>query len=54
MNTGGYKKPCGVNCPCCKPLGTRRMVSNNSTIRPTLDRIDNIEYNGNAVLNAND
>jgi|TARA_R100001163_G_scaffold54819_1_gene42152 hypothetical protein len=36
-----------------KPLGTRVMVSNNATIMPTLKKIDNIEYKGNAVLNAN-
>ena len=53
MNTGGYKKPCAVDCLCCKPLGTRQMRSNNTTIIPTLSRIDNIAYKGNAVLNAN-
>ncbi len=37
----------------CKPVvGTRTMESNNSTIMPTLRRIDNIPYKGNAVLNA--
>ena len=37
----------------CKPIvGTRTMQSNNSTIMPTLRRIDNIPYKGNAVLNA--
>jgi len=38
----------------CKPVvGTRVMESNNSTITPTLKKIDNIPYKGNAVLNAN-
>ena len=36
-----------------KPLGTRVMVSNNATIMPTLKKFDNIEYLGNALLNAN-
>ena len=37
----------------CKPVvGTRVMESNNSTITPTLKKIDNILYQGNAVLNA--
>jgi len=45
---GGIKLPCG-----CKPAGTRIMRTNNSTIMPTLRKIDNIEYKGNAVLNAN-
>lgn len=53
MNTGGIKKPCNPRvCKCCAPLGTRYMMSNNSTITPTLRRIDNIPYKGNAVLNA--
>ena len=51
---GEYQKPAGKKLKCgCKPLGTRIMVSNNSTIMPTLRHIDNIEYKGNAVLNAN-
>ena len=51
---GEKQKPAGVKLPCgCKPLGTRVMMSNNSTITPTLKRIDNIPYKGNAVLNAN-
>jgi len=29
------------------------MRSNNSTIKPTLGGISNIEYKGNPVLNAN-
>jgi|TARA_R110000772_G_scaffold151174_1_gene261933 hypothetical protein len=44
----GFKVKCG-----CEPLGTRIMKSNNTTIIPTLRQIDNIEYKGNAVLNAN-
>ena len=36
-----------------KPLGTRVMKSNNSTITPTLKQIDNIEYKGNPVMSAN-
>ncbi len=51
---GEKQKPAGVELSCgCKPLGTRVMMSNNSTITPTLKRIDNIPYKGNAVLNAN-
>lgn len=50
---GQYQQPAGVKKPCgCKPLGTRIMESNNSVITPTLRRIDNIPYKGNAVLNA--
>ena len=44
----GLKLKCG-----CKPLGTRVMKSNNTTIIPNLRQIDNIPYKGNAVLNAN-
>jgi hypothetical protein len=48
------QQPAGKKLKCGqKPLGTRTMVSNNSTIMPTLKKIDNIEYKGNAVLNAN-
>ena len=37
-----------------KPIaGTRVMRSNNTTIIPTLDKIDQVPYKGNAVLNAN-
>ena len=51
---GEYQKPAGKKLKCgCKPLGTRTMVSNNSTIMPTLRHNDNIEYKGNAVLLAN-
>ena len=54
QNYGEKQKPAGVNIPCKIPVvGTRVMVSNNSTIMPTLKRIDNIPYKGNAVLNAN-
>lgn len=50
---GEYQQPAGVKLPCGKPVvGTRTMVSNNSTITPTLRKIDNIEYKGNPVLNA--
>jgi hypothetical protein len=50
---GQYQQPAGVKLPCgCKPLGTRVMKSNNAVITPTLKRIDNIAYKGNAVLNA--
>lgn len=38
--------------PKQKPLGERKMVSKDETIRTTL-KIDNCEYKGNAVLNAN-
>tara|TARA_X000001388_G_C2206983_1_gene113496 strand:- start:762 stop:917 length:156 start_codon:yes stop_codon:yes gene_type:complete len=48
QNPAGKKIKCGQ-----KPLGTRVMVSNNMTVIPTLKHIDNIEYKGNAVLNAN-
>jgi|TARA_B110000977_G_C10997731_1_gene462573 hypothetical protein len=48
------QRPAGKKLSCnMKPLGTRVMMSNNSTITPTLKRIDNIPYKGNAVLNAN-
>ena len=44
----------GINIPCKTPVvGTRVMKSNNKVIEPTLNRIDNIPYKGNAVLNAN-
>ena len=46
----------GIKNPRCmvKPLpGTRTMKSNNAVITPTLGGISNIEYKGNAVLNAN-
>jgi hypothetical protein len=37
-----------------KPIvGTRKMKANNSTITPTLGGVENIEYKGNPVLNAN-
>ena len=51
---GRRQKPAGKKLNThCKPLGTRVMKSNNSTITPTLKKIDNIKYEGNAVLNAN-
>ena len=44
----------GIKLPSkLKKVGTRTMKSNNSTVMPTLRKIDNIEYKGNAVLNAN-
>jgi hypothetical protein len=50
---GEYQKPAGVNIsPAAKPLGTRIMESNITTIKPKLG-IYNCEYKGNAVLNAN-
>ena len=48
--TAGFKNP---RCKT-KPLpGTRVMMSNNAVIKPTLGGVENIEYKGNAVLNAN-
>ena len=53
-NYGEKQMPAGVDLGCKLPMPkTRVMVSNNSTITPTLKRIDNIPYKGNAVLNAN-
>ena len=49
------QKPAGKKLKCgCKPLGTRIMRSNNSTITPTLRKIENIEYKGNPALLAQD
>jgi hypothetical protein len=51
---GEKQKPAGVALKSKLSIPkTRVMVSNNSTITPTLKRIDNIPYKGNAVLNAN-
>jgi len=51
---GEKQMPSGIVLNSAKPIvGTRVMKSNNSTITPTLKRIDNIPYKGNAVLNAN-
>jgi hypothetical protein len=51
---GETQKPAGVKLKSgCGHLGTRVMKSNNAMITPTLRRIDNIPYKGNAVLNAN-
>jgi len=51
---GEKQMPAGVDLGNKLPIPkTRVMVSNNSTITPTLKRIDNIPYKGNAVLNAN-
>ena len=53
-NYGEKQLPAGLNIsPVIKPLGTRIMKSNNAIITPTLGGISNIEYKGNAVLNAN-
>ena len=52
---GEKQKPAGIKLPCgSKPLGERKMVSRNSTIKTTL-KIDNIPHKlqSNAVLNAN-
>lgn len=54
-NYGEKQKPAGVKlkCGCRMPVvGTRIMKSNNSTITPTLKRIDNIPYKGNPTLLA--
>ena len=49
-NYGEKQKPAGVKLECGKPIvGTRVMKSNNSTITPTLRRIDNIQYKGNTA-----
>jgi len=51
---GESQKPAGKVRHTGKPIvGTRVMKSNNSTITPTLKKIDNIAYKGNAVLRAN-
>ena len=51
---GEKQMPAGVKLQCGKPIvGTRTMESNNAVVTPTLKRIDNIPYKGNAVLNAN-
>lgn len=51
---GEKQMPSGIVLNSAKSIvGTRVMKSNNSTITPTLKRIDNIPYKGNAVLNAN-
>ena len=54
MPTYGEKqKPAGINkSPMQKPLGKRVMESKNDNIKSSLT-IDNIPYEGNAVLNAN-
>ena len=51
---GEKQAPAGKVLNTAKPIvGTRVMKSNNKVIEPTLNRIDNIPYKGNAVLNAN-
>jgi len=55
MPSYGEKQiPAGKECkPCLGPLaGQRSMESKDMSIRTTL-KLDNIEYNGNAVLRAN-
>ena len=54
---GEKQKSAGVMLDCNnktrnKIVGERKMVSKDMTIKTTL-RIDNCEYKGNAVLNAN-
>jgi len=50
---GQKQKPAGKKLVCGKPIvGTRVMKSNNSTITPTLKRIDNVPYKGNPALLA--
>ena len=50
---GENQIPAGVDIsPARKKLGKRTMVSKDTTIQPSLT-IDNIPYEGNAVLNAN-
>jgi hypothetical protein len=50
---GEKQKPAGKVLDCgCRHLGQRKMESRNSNIKVNLT-IDNVEYKGNAVLNAN-
>ena len=50
---GEKQKPAGKKLDCgCKPFGDRKMISRNPLIVSTLE-MNNIQYNGNAVLNAN-
>ena len=49
---GEQQKPAGVDkSPAQKPLGKRVMTPRNTNIKSNLV-IDNIPYEGNAVLNA--
>lgn len=49
-----HQEPAGKKIECGKPIvETRTMASNNTTVIPTLKKIDNISYKGNAVLRAN-
>ena len=51
---GEKHKPACVKLQCgCKPLATRVMGSNNSTITTILQSIDNIPYKHKTVLTAN-
>lgn len=53
LSYGEKQIPAGKDIsPVNKPLGERKMVSRDMTIKTTL-RIDNCEYKGNAALNAN-
>jgi len=50
---GEKQKPAGKVLDCgCRHLGQRKMESRNSNVKVNLT-IDNVEYKGNAVLNAN-
>ena len=50
---GEKQMPAGKDIsPKNKPLGKRSMISRDTTIRTTL-KIDNCEYKGNQVMNAN-
>jgi len=50
---GEKQMPAGKDIsPKSKPLGQRSMVSRDTTIKTTL-KIDNCEYKGNPVMNAN-
>ena len=50
---GEKQKPAAKVLDCgCRHLGQRKMESRNSNIKVNLT-IDNVEYKGNAVLNAN-
>jgi len=50
---GEAQRPAGVDkSPAIKPLGKRTMESRSRLVRSTL-AIDNCEYKGNPVINAN-
>ncbi len=51
---GKSQKSAGKKLNYAKPIPqTRVMKSNNSTITPTLKKIDNIKYKAHSVLNTN-